>query len=437
VPNRRAVSGSASQNERRVTDKHRTAIVHYAAPPVVGGVEGVIEAHVRTFVQAGYPVTVVAGRGDEDALPPEAEFLRIPRIDSQHPEIAQITQQLEEGKVPPSLDEVADDLAETLESVLGRFDTLIVHNIFTKRFNLPLTVALFRLLDEAVLHNCIAWCHDIGWSSEHSLPNLHRGYPWDLLRTQREDVTYVVVSEHRQRALAELFSCPAQEIRVIYNGVDPALLLGLTEEGHSLIDRLDLLKSDLTLLMPVRVTQAKNIELALRVVAALKAQRQGVRLVLTGPPDPHDEQSMAYFRELQALRRELDVEEEIRFVFESGPDAEEGFTVGMPVVADLFRTSDVIFMPSHREGFGMPILEAGLVGKPIVCTEMPAAQEIGGEDVTTIHPEGDPEQIAEHILSLVEASPVHRLRRRVRQNHTWGAIFERDIEPLLEGAKPV
>lgn len=437
MSDRRTVSEPTSQSGRPAVEKPRTAIVHYAAPPVVGGVEGVIEAHVQTFVQAGHPVTVIAGRGDEDALPPEAQFLYIPKIDSQHPEIAQIAEQLEAGNVPPTFGELSDELADTLAPLLSRFDTLIVHNILTKRFNLPLTAALFQLLDDAVLKNCIAWCHDIGWTSDHSRPNLHPGHPWDLLRTQRDDVTYVVVSEHRQRALAGLFNCSPQEIRVIRNGVDPALLLGLTEEGQDLIDRLGLLSCDLALLMPVRVTQAKNIELALRVVAALKDRDQDVKLVLTGPPDPHDEQSMAYFRELQALRRELGVKEEMRFVFESGPDEEEGFTVGMAVVADLFRASDIVFMPSHREGFGMPVLEAGLVGKPMVCTEVPAAREIGGEDVMIVDPQGDPDEIAERMLSLVEASPVHRLRRRVRQRHTWRAIFERDIEPLLEDTRRV
>jgi hypothetical protein len=41
------------------------AILHYSAPPVVGGVEAVIAAHVKTFQEAGYPVTVIAGRGGE------------------------------------------------------------------------------------------------------------------------------------------------------------------------------------------------------------------------------------------------------------------------------------------------------------------------------------------------------------------------------------
>ncbi|MEA3377624.1 MAG: glycosyltransferase family 4 protein [Chloroflexota bacterium] len=415
----------------------RTAILHYTAPPVVGGVEAVIDAHAHAFVDAGYPVAVIAGRGGAPRrdVPPGVEFVRVPRLDSRHPDVAAVSARLREGDVPPAFDELADRLEEALGPELERFDTLIVHNVFTKRFNLPLTAALFRLLDAGAVARCIAWCHDVGWTSDHSRSHLHPGYPWDLLRTRRDDLTYVVVSEQRQRALADLFDCPPEEIRVVYNGVDPALLLGLTGEGARLVQRLDLLPSDLILLMPVRVTQAKNVELALRVVAALKARGRRVRLVLTGPPDPHDEESMAYFQGLQALRRDLGVEEEMRFVFQSGPEPDQPFTVDMPVVADLFRVCDVVFMPSHREGFGMPVLEAGLVGAPVVSTAVPAAREIGGDDVTLIRPDGDPEEIADAILSLVERSPVHRLRRRVRQAYTWRAIFHRHIEPLLEGGQ--
>ncbi|NIV33879.1 MAG: hypothetical protein GWN58_31850, partial [Anaerolineae bacterium] len=75
-------------------------------------------------------------------------------------------------------------------------------------------------------------------------------------------------------------------------------------------------------------------------------------------PDPHDAASMAYFRSLQDLREELGVEEEMRFVFESGPDPDRGYIIDASVVGDLFRVSDLMFMPSHREGFAMPVLEA-------------------------------------------------------------------------------
>jgi glycosyltransferase involved in cell wall biosynthesis len=412
--------------------KPQTAILHYTAPPVVGGVEAVIQAHSQAFLQAGYPVTVIAGRGEAGVLPQGAGFVHVPQIDSQDAEIARMSAQLERGQVPPGFDVMTDRLARTLAPVLSRIDNIIVHNVFTKHFNLPLTAALDRLLDGDPAPHCIAWCHDFTWTSPSSGSKVHPGYPWDLLRTRRPDVTYVVVSERRQQELAGLFGCPADEIRTIYNGVDPQEMLGLSPEGLALVSRLRLLEAGLVLLMPVRVTQAKNIEFALQLVAALKARGCHPKLVLTGPPDPHDAGSMAYFHSLQDLRRRLDVVEEMRFVFESGADPGEPYLVDAGVVGDLYRVSDLMFMPSHREGFAMPVLEAGLVGVPVVCTAVPAAVEIGGADVILFDKSDDPGRLAARILAWAESSPLHRLRRRVRQNYTWQAIFQRDIEFLLQ-----
>lgn len=409
----------------------RVAMLHYSAPPVVGGVEAVIQAHAQILLRAGYPVTVIAGRGEPEALPPGADLILVPEIDSQHAEIARMSARLEEGRVPAAFEALCARLAGALAPILSSFDRLIVHNVWTKHFNLALTAALDRLLDQAPAPHCIAWCHDFTWTSPSSRSKVHAGYPWDLLRTRRPDVTYVVVSQRRQQELAGLFGCPTDEIRVIYNGVDPQGLLGLSAEGAALIERLALMDSDLNLLMPVRVTQAKNIEYALRVAAALKARGCRLKLVLTGPPDPHDAGSMAYFRSLQDLRQKLGVVEEMRFVFESGRDPGEPYFVGADVVGDLFRVSDVMFMPSHREGFAMPVLEAGLAGLPVVCTGVPAAVEIGGQDVIQFDLDEDPDALAGRLLDWAEHSTVHRLRRRVRQSYTWQAIFRRDLEPLL------
>jgi glycosyltransferase involved in cell wall biosynthesis len=79
----------------------------------------------------------------------------------------------------------------------------------------------------------------------------------------------------------------------------------------------------------------------------------------------------------------------------------------------------------------MPVLEAGLVGVPVVTTDVPAAVEIGGADVLQFDKTDSPDDLAARILTWAEGSPVHRLRRRVSQDYTWQAIFHRDIEPLL------
>ena len=63
------------------------AILHYSAPPIVGGVEAVIKAHLKELIRVGYLCTVIAGRGHIDSLPPSSKFIEIPEIDSQHPEI--------------------------------------------------------------------------------------------------------------------------------------------------------------------------------------------------------------------------------------------------------------------------------------------------------------------------------------------------------------
>jgi glycosyltransferase involved in cell wall biosynthesis len=411
----------------------KVALLHYSVPPVIGGVENVILVHSRLFLEAGYPVTIITGRGDKKDLPVGVELMHIPEIDSQHPRIIEMSHQLEQGRIPEQFEEMVNWLAEKLASILASLDILIVHNIFTKHFNLPLTAALFRLLDQGVIQHCIAWCHDITWTSPSSRPEVYERYPWDLLRTPRSDITYVTISRERQRDFADLFRWPPERIAVVYNGVDPDGLLGLSEAGQALIHRLGLWDSDLNLLMPVRVTKAKNMELALRVVAVLKKKGVHLKLVVTGPPDPHDAMNLKYFRSILRLRRELGIIYQMRFVYESGPNPAEPMIIDTSIVAELLHVSDALFMPSHREGFGMPVLEAGLIGIPVFCAEtVPAANEIGGQDIIRFSPDADPGQVADLILTWMEHSSVLRLRRRIRQHLTWQNIFEREILPLLD-----
>jgi glycosyltransferase involved in cell wall biosynthesis len=125
----------------------------------------------------------------------------------------------------------------------------------------------------------------------------------------------------------------------------------------------------------------------------------------------------------------------MRFVYESGPKVGDGFTIDLGMVGELFRVSDFVFMPSHREGFGMPVLEAGLAGIPVISSEIPAAMEIGREEVIVMKKSQSPNEVAELILAQIADDPVHRLRRRVRQSYTWEAIYDQNITPLLLGQK--
>lgn len=415
------------------TKKPSTAILHYSAPPVIGGVEGVIEAHAQIFLENQYPIAIIAGKGSPQALPEGVDLHILPMLDTQHELILAAAEQLNVGTVPRNFDALKQQLLEDLGPLLAMYDNLIVHNVFTKHFNLPLTAALVSLIEAGGVANGIAWHHDFTWTSPRSRSKVHDGYPWDLLRSYRPDLRHVTISQERREELVGLYGCDEEDIQVIYNGVDPQQMWGLGQESWGLVQRLDLLNADLIMLMPVRVTRAKNIEFALDVVATLVERGMGIKLLLSGPPDPHDPNSLAYFQSLQQRRDDLGLGEAMHFIFESGPDPQQQYQIPLDVVAELYRVADVMFMPSHQEGFGMPVLEAGLLGTAVAASSsVPAAAEIGREDVLQFGANQSARSLAERLAAWVGNDRRLNLARHTRQNYTWQAIFERQIKPLLK-----
>jgi glycosyltransferase involved in cell wall biosynthesis len=395
-------------------------------------VENVIAHQVRQLRGAGYPVTVVAGRGGADEAFTGARVVIIPELDSECAVNCGLTEQLGWGLVPQQFRLVQSRIEDALLPVLADTDILVAHNVFNYHFNLPLIASLHDLIDHGIIRRPIAWCHDISrYINPLSGSSLRFGYPWGLLRTYRPEVTYVAVSQQRQRLLAQVLGCLPQQIRVIPNGVAPNLLLGLGALGRHLVEEFQLLEADLVLLMPIRVTRAKNIKRALHIAAALKNLGLGPRMVITGPPDPHSKDGDAYLGELVALRHELNLDQEVHFIYEGTSRFPRPLTIGPSVVADLYRVCDLVLLTSDREGFGLPIVEGGLAGKAVFTTEVPALEGIEHGLVHCIARDQSPEETADRIWAWSQGDATFRFRRQVRQQYTWSAIFQRSIVPLL------
>ena len=71
---------------------------------------------------------------------------------------------------------------------------------------------------------------------------------------------------------------------------------------------------------------------------------------------------------------------------------------------------DVFILPSHREGFGMSVVEAEAMEVPVIVTEYPGpvCGMIPNKTGLTI-PIGDPEKIIEAITTLLEDKEKRRL----------------------------
>jgi glycosyltransferase involved in cell wall biosynthesis len=403
----------------------KVALLHYSAPPIVGGVESVLGHHARLMAEAGHQVQIIAGRGEQ--TDPRIPFIQVPRADSRHPDVLAIKAELDAGYVPPKFADLVDSLTASLSEILDDVDVLLAHNVCSLNKNLALTAALKKLASQNDLQ-IVLWHHDLAWTTPRYRADLHEGHPWDLLRQAWAGVKQVTISEMRQRELAQLFQIDKDKIEVIPNGVDVVNFHKLENQTRKFVKQLDLLRASPVLLLPVRITPRKNIELALHVCANLIRIFPEIKLVVTGPLGPHNPANVNYFEKLLALRKELGLVNSISFLVELTADY-----IPDEVISDFYHLADALFMPSYEEGFGIPLLEAGLANLPVFCSDIPPLRSLGGSYVTYFSPDDDPETIANIIANQLSSNPVFRLRTSVRGQYTWEGIYTRHIAPLLMG----
>ena len=406
----------------------KISILHYAGPPVVGGVESTIYHHARLLKRKGYQVSISAGRGA--AFDDSIEFISLPEVDSRHPEVERISDQLALGEVTEDFINLRDKLTNILSTSLSDTNILIVHNAVTLHKNLPLTAALKQIADQQKLR-LIAWCHDFAWQDSLYTPDLHPGYPWDLLKTNWEGVDYVAVSEHRQRRLAELLGVPPSNIQVIQPGVDAVQFLNLSPSLQKFSYQNRIFESDPIILLPARITRRKNIEFAVQVVSHLKIRYSNVALIISGPPGPHNPKNIEYLDSLLGMRDSQNLNQNIHFVYQLN-GADEIFNAPDEFIAGLYRISDLVIFPSFREGFGIPVLEAGLAQIPIFAADIPPVRESSAGMINLFDPHGDPAPVADMIFNHLQSDRAYKFHRHVLSEFTWDSILEKKIIPLIE-----
>ncbi len=406
------------------------AIIHYASAPVIGGVETTIAQHARFLTSVGYSVRIISGRGG--VTDPRFHTIIDPLFGSSDAQILDIKRELDVGRVTDAFTAFAERIEMALRAALAGVEVCIVHNVHTMHKNLAFTAALHRISAEANAPRMIAWCHDLAWTNPLYAAELHAGYPYELLRTIWKRTRYVTVSEARQEEAAEMFGVPRESIQVIPPGVDLAQFFHWTDTTEKIVDRFRLLDAYGIFLLPARLTRRKNIALALQIMAEMRRQSgHDYRLIVTGPPGPHNPANPGYLGELLALCESLGLSESAHFLYQLDdppliPDDD--------TMSNLYQIADALIFPSTQEGFGIPLLEAGIAGLPIFCADIPPFRQIGGSDVTFFDPVNDPPKtIARQIIHHLETDATARMRARVRRDYRWDSIVRRLILPLLEG----
>lgn len=405
-------------------------IIHYAAPPVVGGVELTIYHHARVLMALGHQVTVVAGKGA--AVQPGVAYRDEPLAGSRGEIIGPLNKALAGGEVPDNFETLVEQTGAALSAHLGECDVVIGHNFFTLHKNLALTAAVYRLAQSGEGPPWVAWHHDFAWLRPQYQPEMHSGSPWELLKHPWPGIRNVTVSGAQRDDLARLYDIPPNAITVVPPGVEPQEFYRCREKVARLIERWHLFEADCLFLLPARITRRKNIELGLRWLGAVReASGWDARLIITGPPGPHNPTNLAYLETLQSIQADLGLDNAVHFVYEAG-DSAEPLLLDDADLANLYQIADAMMFPSRQEGFGIPMLEAGLARLPIFATDLPPFRESAGAQATLFPLDAPLTSIAQDIVSTLETDRAFQLRRRILGEYTWRSVVESKIIPLLK-----
>jgi len=92
--------------------------------------------------------------------------------------------------------------------------------------------------------------------------------------------------------------------------------------------------------------------------------------------------------------------------------------------------ADLLLMTSKDEGFGLPLLEAGMIKLPIACAEIPPFLEVGRE-VCFFQLDEPPLAIAGRIMEYLSRTTTHKMFRNVMRKYVLDVVCKRELLPFL------
>lgn len=219
----------------------------------------------------------------------------------------------------------------------------------------------------------------------------------------------------KSRALRDLIVAQgigAEKVAVVYNGVDRSMFrFRPREEAEAVLEE----RRTRRVLFVGGLVPVKAVDVLLRAFAALTREKcDGLELVLVGAG--HQEGS------LRSLARRLGVYGSTRFL---GPRDPQNVALWM-------NASDILCLPSLREGVPNVVLEAFSSGCPVVASRVGGIPEVhAGESVGAMVEPGDPDRLAEALRAALAREWDHRSISASMDGWSW----ERNAQLVEEAAR--
>lgn len=241
----------------------------------------------------------------------------------------------------------------------------------------------------------------------------------------QKDKKYIAVSHSVKKELMEFFDIPAENIEIIYYGVDSDQFIpwiGAQTKRDQIRQELGLGEKDFSLLQMDAFTPRRGLVQTLQVLAVLKKnQLNQVKLLAVG------EGNQSLFKKWV---QKLGLEDRVLFHTPRRP------------LRDYYWAADTLFFPSYYEPFGLPALEALSCQLPVVISQWAGSSELmkDHESALFIDPFARPEKISNILLEVIKdpqkARKLGEKGREVAQKRSWEKVgqdyveFYRNLEAL-------
>jgi glycosyltransferase involved in cell wall biosynthesis len=311
-------------------------------------------------------------------------------------------------------------------------DVLIPQNVFAIPLNLPLSMALRRIISETNIPT-IAHNHDFYWERERFSVTCVDDILYSTFPPKLPSIQQVVINTKAQRALKERgFESTFVPNVFNYDYPEPKI----DEYNADLRSEIGIGDDELFFLQPTRVVRRKGIELAIELVRRL--DDLPIKLVITH----HAEfDTIDYLEELYALAARSHVNlQYLPMRFEPQRTPGEGIHK-IYSLWDAYVHADFVTYPSLIEGFGNALLETLYFRKPMLVNRYEVYRddiEPIGLKVLTTDGEITDETVAgvRNLLNnrdRVAAMAEHNFR--VAQEHFAYDVLDRHLRDLLAGFK--
>jgi glycosyltransferase involved in cell wall biosynthesis len=183
----------------------------------------------------------------------------------------------------------------------------------------------------------------------------------------RKAAMITAISEHTKNKLIKWTGVNSNKIKVIYNPLSPNFKFLLND-----------FNAEKPVILVAGTKSNKNLEGIVKAVKGLSCS-----LIILG--------------KLTKLQQNI--------LATNGIEYKNLFNISHDKVIDLYKCCDLLCFPSFYEGFGLPIIEAQAIGRPVITSNYGAMKEIAGDAALFVDPTRT-EQISDAINVLINSREI-------------------------------